>query len=238
MIKGLLKRIAAKFPARWRQGLKRRYFGWQIGAGRFRADEPEFPLLDRYIRSGDWVLDVGANVGHYTVRLSELVGPSGRVIAFEPVTDTFELLAANMGKIGARNVTLMNAAVSETTSIAGMSMPKFDTGLDNYYMAQLVAGGGDFSVLCIPVDALELPRRVSLIKIDAEGHEMSVIRGMQALLRRDQPVLIVEDNVREVASYLRTMGYSAQKLEGSSNQIFLPVGDRRPRTERAAARTL
>lgn len=223
MIKSLLKRMAAKFPACWRQALKRIYFGWQIRSDRFHADEPEYPLLDQYVRSGDWVLDVGANVGHYTLRLSNLVGPQGRVIAFEPVPDTFELLAANIAKIGARNVTLINAAASESTSIAEMRMPKFKTGLDNYYMAQVVVEGGEFSVLCICVDALDLPYRISLIKIDAEGHEMSVIRGMQALLKRYHPVLVVEDNVREVAPYLVAMGYREQRIDGSSNQIFLPA---------------
>lgn len=223
MIKNLLKRMAAKFPAGWRQAFKRSYFGWQIRSDRFHADEPEYLLLDQYVRSGDWVLDVGANVGHYTLRLSNLVGPHGRVIAFEPVPDTFELLAANIAKLGARNVTLINAAASDSTGVAGMTMPKFETGLDNYYMAQLVTEGGEFSVLCICVDALKLQNRVSLVKIDAEGHELSVIRGMRELLKRHHPVLVVEDNVREVAPYLVALGYREQKITGSSNQIFFPA---------------
>lgn len=44
---------------------------------------------------GDWALDIGANVGHYTKRMSDLAGPEGRVIAFEPVPDTFAVLCAN-----------------------------------------------------------------------------------------------------------------------------------------------
>lgn len=222
MIKRSLKKMAAKCPGAWRQAFKRVYFGWRIRTNQFHADEPEYPMLSQYVHSGDWVLDVGANVGHYTLRLSDLVGPTGRVIAFEPVLETFELLATNVARIGGRNVTLLNAAASEATLTAGMSMPKFETGLDNYYMAQLVPNGGEFSVLCFPVDALNLPSRVSLVKIDAEGHELSVIRGMQLLLAQHRPVLIVEDNVPEVSPYLAALGYQGRRISGSSNQIFVP----------------
>lgn len=91
----LLKRLAAKLPLPIQQELKRFYFAWQIRRGRFYTDEKEFSLLNAFIAHGDWVLDIGANIGHYTRRLSDLVGPAGRVIAFEPIPQTFEVLAAN-----------------------------------------------------------------------------------------------------------------------------------------------
>ena len=70
-------------------GLKRLYFGRQMKKRKFRTDEKEFDLLERWVTRGDWALDIGANVGHYTARLSEIVGISGRVITFEPVPETF-----------------------------------------------------------------------------------------------------------------------------------------------------
>ena len=109
-MKKILKRVASKLPQRYQQEFKRIYFGHQIKIGKFKADEKEFSMLGLWVEEGDWVLDMGANVGHYVFKLSELVGATGRVIAFEPVPQTFELLAANIARITFKNVTLVNAA--------------------------------------------------------------------------------------------------------------------------------
>src|SRR5438105_15643228 len=92
----LLKRIAATLPPAWQNELKRIYFRRQIQRDRFITSEPEYDLLSSLVADGDWVVDVGANVGHYAKRFSQLVGRTGRVIAFEPVPETFALLAGNL----------------------------------------------------------------------------------------------------------------------------------------------
>lgn len=219
-MKAVLKRCAARLPLAWQQQLKRWYFASQLRRRQFVTTEQEFLLLDSLVGDGDWVVDVGANVGHYTARLSQLVGSSGRVIAFEPVPATFELLASNVARLPFANVTLLNAAASDATRTTGISMPKFDSGLTNFYMARLGDGAGDLSVLTLQVDALAIPEKVSLVKVDAEGHEMSVLRGMTALLARDHPTLIVEENSPEIAPFLRRFGYDAERLAGSSNAIY------------------
>lgn len=218
-VNSMLKRIAAKLPIRWQQELKRKHFRRQIDKDCFYTDEKEYALLEHFVKVGDWVLDIGANIGHYTAKLSEITGNNGRVIAFEPVPETFELLAANTARFKFRNVTLINAAASVSTSLLGINIPKFDTGLNNYYMAHLTNQKSEFNVLCIAVDSLTLPYPVKLVKVDAEGHELSVLKGMQSLLQRDHPILIIEEN-EEVMPFLDNLGYSSNKLEGSSNRIF------------------
>ena len=227
MIK-IVKKLAARLPKRWQQGLKRLRFGRQIRSRTFRTGEPEYDLLPGMISPGDWVLDIGANIGHYTVRFSELVGEQGRVISFEPVPDTFELLAANVALLPTKNVTLMNSAASDATRVVGIEIPKFvDTGLDNYYTAHLSEASSRLNVLCIAVDSLNLPHPLRLVKIDAEGHELPVPKGMRGLLERDHPILIIEDNDAEVADYLSEIGYSFEKIGESCNRLFRqshPVG--------------
>jgi len=219
----LLKRVAASLPRRWQQALKRRHIALQILRGRFRADEPEYDRLASLVHPGDWVLDVGANVGHYTVRLSELVGPGGRVIAFEPVRETMELLAATVARLPSSNVTLMHVAASDTARVAAMTIPKHANGLDDFCLARITPDATALTVLCIRIDSLELPSTVTLAKIDTEGHEAAVLRGMEKLLVRDRPVLIVEDSGPEIAEYLRTLGYDGEKLPGSCNRVFRSV---------------
>lgn len=217
----LLKRIAAQLPANWQNELKRIYFRNQIKRGTFLTDELEFALLPELVCSGDWVIDVGANVGHYAKRLSELVGPLGRVIAFEPVPETFALLAANLQYIQHDNVTLLNLAASEHTGIVGMKIPRFPTGLRNYYEAHLVSEfDAELQVLTLSLDSILCEKQIALVKIDAEGHEIGVLRGMKEILRRDRPVLIIETFAEEVIDLMRTLDYSHERLPRSPNIIF------------------
>lgn len=214
----LLKRIAAQLPANWQNELKRIYFRNQIKRGIFVTDEPEFALLPELVSSGDWVVDVGANVGHYAKRLSELVGSLGRVIAFEPVPETFALLIANLQYIQHDNVTLLNLAASDHTGIVGMTIPRFSTGLRNYYEAHLVSElDAELQVVTLSLDSILCEKQIALVKIDAEGHEAGVLRGMKEILRRDRPTLIVETFATEVIDSVRSLGYSYERLPGSPN---------------------
>ena len=105
-----------------------------------------------------------------------------------------------------------------------MSIPKYGTGMTNYYEAQVTAiPGGEWRVLALALDALCLSHRVALVKIDAEDHEAFVLAGMRQLLARDRPVLIVETGSREVAEDLAARGYAAEKLPGSPNILFRPT---------------
>jgi FkbM family methyltransferase len=216
----IFKWLASLLPVSLQQRLKRRHYARQIRRNQFVSDEQEFQQLAHWVEPGNWILDVGANIGQYSARFSELVGPIGRVISFEPVPRTFELLAANMALLPTQNVTLINAAASDSFGTGGMEIPKFDTGLDNYYMASLQPSASDISVLLLPIDNLQIPERIALAKIDVEGHELSALRGMENIVRRDTPTLIVEGYVDEVATYLAELGYGFETFEGSSNRVY------------------
>lgn len=218
-----LKRIAASLPLRHQQELKRLHFARQIRAGTFVTDEPEFGRLHEWIRPGDWTLDIGANVGHYTSRLSQLVGPQGRVFALEPMPPTFELLVANAARFPNQNVTLLNVAASSAFGVVGMSVSRrFDSGLDNYYMARITSDPDATSVACIDVDSLlHLAGRLKLAKLDVEGHELETLRGMRRVLTESRPVLIVEGSSAAVADYLAAFGYQFTSEEGSPNRVFM-----------------
>ena len=217
-----LRRLVARLPRRWQSELRRIHYRRRIRRGTFVSDEPEFSRLSRLVAGGDWAIDVGANVGFYTKRLAELVGPEGRVLAFEPVPETFVLLANNIESCRLSNVTLFNAAVSETTNLLGMRVPEYKgTGLRNFYQAHLSsARDGQFRVLTLCIDSLQIPKAVRLVKIDAEGHELSVLKGMRNTLERDHPILIVEGPRPEVWEMLRSFDYTGARLTASPNVVF------------------
>jgi FkbM family methyltransferase len=218
-----------QLPLPWRHELRRLRYRHQIKGNNFTTAEPEFDILDQLVSPGDWVLDVGANVGHYTKRLSDLVGSSGRVIAVEPIPETFALLASNAAYFASSNVTLLNVALSAQVAEVGMCIPKGASSTLNYYRAQISSANSDVSVLALRLDALEIQKPVRLIKIDAEGHDRLVLEGAENLIRRDSPTIIIEtdsDNEEEINSLLSEFGYESKKLANSPNTIFSCDRDR------------
>jgi FkbM family methyltransferase len=218
MFAPFLKRVAGRLPESMQHELRRLFFHGQIRRRTFFTDEKEYALLDRFLRPGDWALDIGANVGHYTMRMAELVGPGGRVIAIEPVPETFALLAANTRLFAQSNVSLLNVAASDKTATAGIEIPRWSDGLQNYYQAHLVPASSSLTILTLAIDALSLPC-IKLVKIDAEGHELPILRGMRALLERDHPVLILETGSSDATGVLAALGYGTERLPGSSNLL-------------------
>ena len=227
----IVKKLLSKIPYRWQMELKRLHFRRQINKNTFLTSEPEFKILNELIRPGDWVIDIGANVGHYTKRFSELVGPKGRVIAIEPVPATFSLLAANVQLFTYANVTLFNIAISDKMEIVGISIPKFSSGMTNYYQAHLTSSSdSEFSVLTLPLDSLDIRQRIGLVKIDAEGHESFVLAGMRKLIEASHPILIVETESEQLIRGLEEMGYHSEKMKNSPNYLFKSLTRERHRT--------
>lgn len=227
------KRIASLLGPRTQQELRRVQSGLAMRRRTFRSTEPEFVAIPEWVDQGDWVLDLGANIGHYTALLSHLVGPSGRVIAVEPMSETFEILAANVARLPLRNVTLVNAAASDRCTVVHLTTPRFEHGLPNYYQSQIVEADAGTAVLSISVDSLHLPAHVRLVKIDVEGHELAALRGMRELLLRDRPRLIVEGRDPEVEAFLTAIGYAFTHAPGSPNRVYSAPATARPPLSRA-----
>jgi FkbM family methyltransferase len=210
--------ILKNMPASPRSSLRRLYYHWQIRTDRFVSPEPEFRDLASYCHEGDWALDIGANVGHYACRLSSLVGPEGHVFAIEPIPETFALLASNVEFFAYRNVTLLNLAASDRTGVTTMSIPA-ESGLKDLYFSK-IAAGGDWPVYGCRIDDIRFEKRISLIKIDVEGHELLVLQGMKSLLETDHPTVIVEGNSDAVNSLFEALSYRREAKSGSPNRVF------------------
>lgn len=215
------RRFMALLPKSLQHELRRYYYFSQILFKKFKSEEPEWMILEKYLVKGDWAIDVGANVGHYTAKISNIVKTNGRVIAFEPIPKTFDLLASNMSHLKFNNITLINAAASDCASCVGFKIPKFSTGLDNYYRAHISNSTLlEYIILSMSIDSICLNSPISLIKIDAEGHDFQVIKGAIKIIKRDKPTLIVEGRDINVFNMLLDIGYSSTILPDSPNTIF------------------
>lgn len=219
------RNVFGYLPDRWQIILKQVVFAWKIKTGRFVTDEPEFSYIESVVHAGDNVIDIGASVGVYTLKFSELVGATGRVYAFEPVPESFYLLAVHTSLCSYRNVTLFNMAVSDKTGIATMTIPRSGNHLRNYYRASItnpeqVVGADSIQVFCYPLDSFHFPARIRLVKVDVEGYEGAVLGGMKDLIKRERPVLIVESVLPGMSERLSSQGYRRTNLPGSPNTIF------------------
>ncbi|MCP5116049.1 MAG: FkbM family methyltransferase [bacterium] len=191
--------------------------------GRLRSDEPEFDLLPRLVQPGDWVLDIGANVGEYTLRLSALAGPEGRVFAVEPVPATVEILASVIRCAPHRNVTILGVGAAADSGLSRLSVPASESGLPNYRQARITESGAG-SAYCLRLDDLAFPHRIGMVKVDVEGHEDQVLDGLRHTIERDKPVLLVEGH-EGLLERLAPLGYRlVPRTQGSPNILFLPAG--------------
>jgi FkbM family methyltransferase len=154
----------------------------------------EIQLLRNYIRYGDTVIDVGANIGTHAVAFGNMVGPMGIVHAFEPQRRLFAMLSGNIALNALESVVCHQAAVGDTMSeIVLPSLPSPDLHF-NFSAVSLMQGNnaGD-KVTLVTVDSLNL-QKCAAIKIDVEGMETMVLAGARQTIERCQPVLYLENN--------------------------------------------
>src|SRR6266487_1288973 len=207
----------------------------RVGANRFRAPtldrlltlilfrlglmgRQEFHLFRGILRPGMTVLDVGANQGVFTLYCADRVGPPGKVIAFEPDPEMFSALEANVKANGKTWVELHNLAVSAQEGKVGFRISRLNRG-DNRLVLTAQPAVETAPVRVVALDQLLGGRKVDVVKMDVQGWEGAVLRGMTGLLAAPNPCWILleiwPDALRkagssyaEVIETLQRHGYS------------------------------
>ena len=146
-------------------------------------------VISKVLREGDTFVDIGANIGFFTMLGASIVGNQGKVIAVEPKPDNIQLILAGIVKNGFSNVHVLPYAASE-----------FET------IFELVSGGSNACLIdakeptqqsvytqsIVLDDQLAKYQNISMVKLDVEGHEFSAVKGFKNLLRKFLPTLITE----------------------------------------------
>ena len=179
------------------------------------------------LRPGMTVIDVGANRGWYTLLFSKLVGPAGRVIAFEPVPEMFQVLIQNMGlNTFTKNVQAHQAAASNEVGLARICINSKEPEISRLASESQEPQTNETDVDTISLDALvdlEQLETVDLVKVDVEGAELKVLAGAHDLLKKWSPILLIEaidrnlrrygGSSREVYSTLQRFGYRCYAID-------------------------
>lgn len=168
--------------------------------------------FENMIDKGSVVFDIGAHVGFYTLLASALVGPEGKVFAFEPLQRNVAFLRQHLAINHVLNVTVIEGVVSDCDGSAC-----FSEGSGNAMGS--IAPNGALTVTAVTVDRLLEARTVPVpdyMKIDVEGGELAVLRGSRRLLTEHRPTLFVAthgvDIHRSCCELLRTLGYALTSL--------------------------
>jgi FkbM family methyltransferase len=173
-------------------------------------------LFERLVREGSVVFDVGAHVGFYTLLAATLVGPRGRVYAFEPLPANIHYLKAHLSLNRISNVTVIEKAVSES---AGTAMFAIESSSSMAHFAEQ----GEITVPTVSLDDLFLQGEVpapDFIKIDVESAEWLVLMGAEKLLRRARPTIFLSTDVYDMhrwcCGFLESLGYHLQPISARS----------------------
>jgi FkbM family methyltransferase len=205
----------------------------------------DIDLFKTHVPEGGYVLDVGANFGHHSIVFSKLVGPMGKVIAFEPQKMMFCLLSANLAINNAMNVDPYRLGVGERSEI--LQMYPIDYGSDNNFGALGVdakrasvgnsSGGEEIPVVSLDsfISGLGAFERFDFIKIDVQSFELFVLKGATMLLSRFRPTVFIEISpkwmnrrgycYKEIYALLASLDYHFVHFGAVSDATLIPEWD-------------
>jgi FkbM family methyltransferase len=205
----------------------------QMAFGGFERTEAR--IVRELVTPGMTVLDVGAHVGFYTLLMGDEVGPSGSVIAVEPFPENATNLRRNVGRNHLDQVTVLEVAASDRNVRSRLSV---QPGRSGWGSLEIDREGGHVEVSLLRLDHYLRERhirRVGFIKIDVEGHELQVLRGLGEYLQpMDGPILMVEKLVgrdefwQDILVLLGSIDYEPVYLRGRAGQLRHNVFFRKP----------
>jgi FkbM family methyltransferase len=190
-------------------------------------EKNETAVFQKIVKQGMTVVDVGANIGYYTLMAAQLVGDTGTVFAFEPDKRNFEILSRNVALNGCSNVILVPKAVSaksgrerlfvDKNNLGGHSLSKTNVNVDSVLMVEVTSLDEFFE---------KTRKEIDVIKLDIQGLEMNALRGMEKTIKNSWNLVILSELW---PNGLKNAGSSAEefleKLRQYGFEIFL-IGEK------------
>ncbi|HLC47980.1 MAG TPA: FkbM family methyltransferase [Candidatus Norongarragalinales archaeon] len=171
-------------------------------------------LVKRKIRKGSVFVDVGAFYGHYSLIASKL---GAKVYSFEPEKEAFDLLVENIKLNGCKNIEIFPYALSDRNQRGLLHVPR---GNSSGGTIRKLADDRDFVMEKVEFRRLDdIIDYADLVKIDVEGAEPKVLRGMGKLIKKCRPPIIIEyvpefyEDRRELPSLIAKFGYAMKRID-------------------------
>jgi FkbM family methyltransferase len=190
----------------------------------------ETALIKKVLKPGDVFVDIGANIGYYTLLAARLAGPGGRVIAFEPDPCNFQLLGKNIRQNGYSNVVPLNLAVSDRSQNAQLFRSKTNPGDHRIWDSGDRRESVPIRTVSLDEYFKKLDKRVHFIKMDIQGAEAKALEGMKGLVRSNRNLGLVAEfcgkNIRNCESdpkrflaALKSLGFKIYEISEKNGTI-------------------
>jgi FkbM family methyltransferase len=188
-------------------------------------DEEELKLVKSFISPGTDSIDIGVYRGVYSFEMSKY---SKMVHAFEPNPILFDNIEKNLKKI-IKNINFYNYALSNKNELVSLKVPirnknynknnyeeYFEMGRASIHIKNEINEFESFEIKSNLLDNFNFSNKISFIKIDVEGHETEVIKGSEATIKKNKPILLVEieekytlKKVIDTLNYINSLGYNS-----------------------------
>ncbi|RFC54202.1 FkbM family methyltransferase [Brumimicrobium aurantiacum] len=180
-------------------------------------EKAELNVLRQYLKKGGVFLDVGANLGWYSLHASKMVGENGKIISFEPFSTNYSALKTHVSINSIHNIVVERKAVGNALGTLTMYNDEQEGNL-GMVTAKFVENAKKELVDVITIDNYveqHTLRTVNFIKIDTEGFELATLEGMRKTLQNFSPKILIEilddvageDNYQKVHEFLYDLGY-------------------------------
>lgn len=192
----------------------------------------ETEIVKKVVKRDDVILDIGANIGYYSLIFAEIVGDQGRVFAFEPSPANFALLSKNIEINNYKNVTLVQEAVSNKTGKGKLYLCEDNQGDHRIYDSY--DGRRSISIETTRLDDYfkNYDGKVDFIKMDIQGAEGGAIQGALSLLRKNKNLKIITElwpvglkrcgiDVKEYLKLLIGQGFTLYQINKQDKKIEL-----------------
>jgi len=192
---------------------------------------PEIFLLSRLVNKHGIFMDVGANIGNFTLALAQI---AGLVVSFEPIPSTFLKLYENCRRNKIKNVKLIQCAVGDRNTTDAIFMSRESPHMKSSFSSYGIGESNSIMVKVVNLDDF-LPsmglESVDLMKIDVEGAEFEVLKGARQLIIRNKPEILCElhpsqlkdrgYSLRMMKDFMHRLGYNVFSLERNLSRIEL-----------------
>jgi len=149
---------------------------------------PIHPILKKIIKTGDAVIDVGANIGVLTLYFRQLIGDTGKLYSFEPDPISFSILEKNIVQNSLKNIIIENKAVSNKNGSIGFEVSEYITG------GRIKENDNDvLKVECVTLDSYFSKKsiKIDFVKIDTERFDWTVLEGMKNMIKSNPEIKIM-----------------------------------------------
>lgn len=195
-------------------------------------EKAELKTLDIFLKEDSTFIDLGANIGLYTLYASRLVGKKGHVISFEPFKENYKTLIKNISLNECSNILAENLAISKKNEIINLYWNVEDRNLGMVSTTYNIKNSKSEIANAVSLDYYFKKNnigRIDFIKIDIEGFEYQALLGMKEILSNYNPILLIEilpekgsselSNAFRIANFLKEFNYIKYYIDDSGKSL-------------------